>query len=380
MPEMLAVALELAAELNRVTPAGAGPAGDLSFVWDPLQRLVPFAAGWLGTLDGDHLRYTTVTSAGHDPGERDYLESGEMTEQRKRTGLLHRRWPLRLQDAPPGTVELPCWSERWWPAGYREALGVPLVTPDGRHLGILELHTDTAGQPTADARDAIGAIANSITAVLDPLNSLAGLARLVHGATAAVVVDRRGTVTPLPGMAVEPLLTGRSDVVSTAVDGLTERVRHTAFLCPVPSGGGRDRCVRVTGLAGPPGLPDDVVGLVVISPPADLFGLTLRELVVLGLVVDGYANQAIAARLSITPRTAAAHLENIRAKLRAPTRTAAAVLAMRNGLYIPYRLASTATEPLGYPAQEGVVAVHGARGVRPATALRRDRPGSDRAG
>jgi DNA-binding CsgD family transcriptional regulator len=76
----------------------------------------------------------------------------------------------------------------------------------------------------------------------------------------------------------------------------------------------------------------------VISPPGDLCALTLRELVVLGLVVEGHANQGIATRLSITARTAAAHLEHIRAKLRAPTRTAAAVLATRRGLYIPYCL------------------------------------------
>jgi DNA-binding CsgD family transcriptional regulator len=337
--ELLAVALELAAEVSRVTPSD-DPAEDLAFMWDPLKRLVPFSAGWIGTLDGDQRGYTTVTSAGHDRENRAYMESEELTELRKKFGLLQRRWPLRLRDAPPHTVELPCWSERWWPAGFRECLAIPLVTPDGRHLGVFSLHTDTAGQPTAEARDAMGAIAHTVTAALDPMNSLAGLARLVHGATAAAVVDRRGTVTLLPGMAADPLLTTCPDVVSTAVDGLTDRIRHTAFLCPVPAEEGQDRYVRVTGLACPPGTSDDLLGLVVISPPGDLHALTLRELVVLGLVIEGHANQGIAARLSITVRTAAAHLEHIRAKLRAPTRTAAAVLAMRRGLYIPYRLSN----------------------------------------
>jgi GAF domain-containing protein len=119
------------------------------------------------------------------------MASEELTEVRKKTGLLQRRWPLRLRDAPPQTAELPCWSEHWWPAGFREALGVPLLTPDGRHLGVLALHTDTASHLTAEARDAMGAVAHTITAALDPMNSLAGLARLVHGATAAVAVDRR---------------------------------------------------------------------------------------------------------------------------------------------------------------------------------------------
>jgi DNA-binding CsgD family transcriptional regulator len=144
-------------------------------------------------------------------------------------------------------------------------------------------------------------------------------------------------------MATDPLLTGCPGVVRNAVDGLNDRVRHTAFLCPVRADDGQERYVRVTGLACPPSMPGHLVGLVLISPPGNLCALTHRELVVLGLVIEGHANQGIAARLSITARTAAAHLEHIRAKLRAPSRTAAAVLAMRRGLYIPYRLIDVRT-------------------------------------
>jgi DNA-binding CsgD family transcriptional regulator len=345
--ELLAAALDLAAEINRETAASDHPAEDLAFMWDPLKRVVPYAAGWIGTLDADQRRYTTVTSVGHDRDSRAYMESEELTELTKTCGLQQRRRPMRLRDAPPHTAELPCWSEHWWPAGFREGLAVPLVTQDGRHLGVLALHTDTVTQPTAEARDVIGAIAPTLTAVLDPMNSLAGLAQLVYGATAAVVVDRRGTVAPLPGMATDPLLTRSPGVVPAAVDGLTERVRHTAFLCPVRADDGREHYVRVTGLACPPSTPDDLIGLVLISPPGDLCALTHRELVVLGLVVEGHANQDIAARLFITARTAAAHLEHIRAKLRAPTRTAAAVLATRRGLYIPYRLIDVRTGTAG---------------------------------
>ena len=339
MTALLAVALELVAKINRVTPAS----DDLAFMWDPMKRIVTFAAGWIGPLDGDQRCYTTVTSVGHDWDNRGYMESEELIELSKKVGLLQRRWPMRLQDAPPDTVELPCWSEHWWPAGFREGLAVPLVTQDGRHLGVLALHTDTVTQPTAEARDVMGAIAPMITAVLDPMNSMAGLARLVSGATAAVVVDRGGAVAALPGLATDPLFTRCPGVVPTAVDSLTDRVRHTAFLCPIRADDGRERYVRITGLACPPSAPDDLVGLVLISPPGNLCALTHRELVVLGLVIEGHANHGIAARLFITERTAAAHLEHIRAKLRAPTRTAAAVQAMRRGLYIPYRLIDVRT-------------------------------------
>jgi DNA-binding NarL/FixJ family response regulator len=43
--------------------------------------------------------------------------------------------------------------------------------------------------------------------------------------------------------------------------------------------------------------------------------LTDRELEVAELIAEGLTNQAIARRLSVAPRTAEAHVENIRRKL-----------------------------------------------------------------
>jgi pimeloyl-ACP methyl ester carboxylesterase/DNA-binding CsgD family transcriptional regulator len=48
--------------------------------------------------------------------------------------------------------------------------------------------------------------------------------------------------------------------------------------------------------------------------------LTNRELEVAGLVAEGLTNQAIARRLSVAPRTAEAHVENIRRKLEVRSR------------------------------------------------------------
>jgi len=48
--------------------------------------------------------------------------------------------------------------------------------------------------------------------------------------------------------------------------------------------------------------------------------LTDRELEVAGLVAEGLTNQAIARRLSVAPRTAEAHVENIRRKLQVHSR------------------------------------------------------------
>lgn len=61
-------------------------------------------------------------------------------------------------------------------------------------------------------------------------------------------------------------------------------------------------------------------------------GLTPREVEVLQLLVRGCSNRQIAARLSITPRTAGAHIEHIFAKADVSTRGAAAMFALRHGL------------------------------------------------
>jgi DNA-binding NarL/FixJ family response regulator len=56
---------------------------------------------------------------------------------------------------------------------------------------------------------------------------------------------------------------------------------------------------------------------------------------VLGLLVEGRTNAAIASELRISARTAVGHLEHIMLKMGAESRTAAAVRADRQGLYVP---------------------------------------------
>jgi pimeloyl-ACP methyl ester carboxylesterase/DNA-binding CsgD family transcriptional regulator len=60
--------------------------------------------------------------------------------------------------------------------------------------------------------------------------------------------------------------------------------------------------------------------------------LTGRELEVAGLVAEGLTNQAIARRLSIAPRTAEAHVENIRRKLQVHSRAQIAAWATEHRL------------------------------------------------
>jgi DNA-binding CsgD family transcriptional regulator len=332
--------LDLAVEINRVTVGTSDSTRQLAELWAPLRTVVPFEAAWIGVFDTSRHGYQTLTAVGHDAANRAYLESGGFNEQVEAFGLFRRNRPLCLRDVPVPPSETPSWAEHWWPAGYREGIGVPLVARDGRHLGIMTMYTDSPAHPSDAARDVIGTIAPMISAAIDPMNTIAGLAALVGDARAGGVVDRRGTVSRLPGMPLHPLLDQNSRIVPTALAKLTHCRTQTAFLCPDPRGG--DDYVRVTAIACPPQIPNYFVALIMISPPGDLRGLTRRELEVLGFIIDGQANQYVAHALFITERTVAAHMEHIRAKLDAPTRTVAAVRSLHLALYVPHQLADVA--------------------------------------
>ena len=166
------------------------------------------------------------------------------------------------------------------------------------------------------------------------MRSLLATARLVQGATAGVLVYRDGTTYPLDGLQDHSFLAGTPAIVAIARQNLVAGHVYRSFLWPnwrVPTSAAH---MRVTVLAATDA-PDFVLGALLITPDADCRGLTPRELQVLGLLVDGRSNQQIATRLAVAPRTVAAHIEHLLIKLNAPSRTLAAVLAEREGCYVP---------------------------------------------
>ncbi|AIJ24082.1 response regulator [Amycolatopsis methanolica] len=69
-----------------------------------------------------------------------------------------------------------------------------------------------------------------------------------------------------------------------------------------------------------------------VSPPMGLAALTARERTILALVAQGLSNRQIATKLSISERTARTHVSHVLTKLQLPSRTQAALFAIREGL------------------------------------------------
>src|SRR4051812_46305674 len=300
-----------------------------------LRRLVPFDAAWLALADPMDSSYTSLASIDLDERTLQYLSGPTMAHDIEVTHTDRGRPPLSPSDLPYPAAELPTWAECFIPAGFHEALGVALFDGGQRHVGHLALLSGSKQPPPLVMRRRLHRLTPVLARGTDPFRSLAAAARVVRGAAAGAVLCGDGATRALPGLHGDALLADGSPVVTVARSYIDDGQVFASFLWPRGGRHAPDGHVRVTVLAAPDEQSAGLLGTVVLSPVSDLRGLTPRELEVLGLLIDGCSNQQIARALVVAPRTVAAHLEHILAKLDAPTRTLAAVRAKREGLYVP---------------------------------------------
>jgi DNA-binding CsgD family transcriptional regulator len=339
MAELPQGGFEVVSEVGQIASRQSTVEQRAEAVLDTLHRLVPFQAAVIYLLDPDRREAMPVVSRGYGEAVSEYINSPANTEEIELLGLTRRRAAVRLRDLPVPAERVRGWVEYLRPAGFREGLAVGLFTPEGRHLGILGMNTDTDKHPTEAARDLIGTMAPTIAKAVDPTRSLAEMARIINPARAGILLTRAGNALPLTGLPSHQLLDVGSAVLAVAARQLPTSGGYGSFLCPDAAHDAVTSHIRITLLACPPDAPQYVIAVVLLSPPGDLLGLTDRELEILGLLVEGWSNRRIAAALYIAQRTVAAHIEHILVKLGAPTRTLAAVRALRLGLYVPFPLA-----------------------------------------
>jgi DNA-binding CsgD family transcriptional regulator len=301
---------------------------------ESLAEFVPSDATWLALADPQSNVHATVGSIGLDGPVLDYLDRPEVAREIRLAGINRALPPFSLGELPTPAEELPTWSECLIPAGFHEAMGVPLFEPGGPYLGMLTLLFSSRQPPSAAMRERMSQLSPMIARGVSPMRSLLATARLVQGATAGAVLYDDGTTYPIDGLQDHSLLASASPVVAIARKTLLAGYVYQSFMWPTRRVPACTTHMRMTVLAATEA-PDFVLGALLITPDADCRALTPRELQVLGLLVDGRSNQQIATRLGVSARTVAAHVEHLLIKLDAPSRTLAAVLAEREGCYVP---------------------------------------------
>jgi DNA-binding CsgD family transcriptional regulator len=170
-----------------------------------------------------------------------------------------------------------------------------------------------------DASDELARIAESwASAMLDAMVAQArGTVELAAGDPAAALVALREACQAWRGLgapyevARTRVLIGRACAALGDADGAALELEAA-----------RDGFARL-------GAAPDLTGL---EPGAPEHGLTARELQVLRLIATGRSNRQIATELVISERTVARHVQNIFAKLRVSSRTAASAFAYENEL------------------------------------------------
>jgi DNA-binding CsgD family transcriptional regulator len=336
LPDLPAGAAEVAAEIHWIATQPASIEDRASAIREPLRRLLPFEGYFLALLDPDRLRLVTLAVDGHTERTHAHLTGPDFYAEVELVGLASPRGPMCQRDSPVPASELTTWVEHLTPQGFREGLGLSLFGPGQRHLALLGIVTVTADHPTDQARDFVGTLGPTITRAIDPMRTLAPLARMVGDATAGIVLTRGGIPLALGGLPGHPVLQAGSPLIAAVRDQLAGGQPYASFLWPDPMAE-KPRHLRISVLAAPTEAPDHLAAIVLICATVDLHGLTPREVDVLSLLAEGWPNSRIAEKLHIAERTVAAHVGHIMTKLAAPTRTVAAVRAIRLGLYVPHQ-------------------------------------------
>jgi hypothetical protein len=326
---------ELRLEFARLAASSASVEERAAAILQRLGRILPFDAGWLALRDPERHLHVPLATTGAAAPLRDYFARPDADEEVDRLGLNGRRPPMLASEIPSPLSDIRAWADHLLPAGFREGLATGLFTAEGRHVGFLSLLSADRSRPNRADRRIVEAVTTVIADHLDRTRYIAESARIVAAATAGIVLTRAGDVLPLPGLPDDRLLAPGSPILTVAWDELACGGAYISFFALVP-GADDEQLIRVIALDfARPDL-DHLCAAMLLCPPGDLRGLTVADLRVLGLLVEGVTDiPALARTVHVTEEAVADSLERSLIALRACDLTVAAVHAVRSGLRIP---------------------------------------------
>jgi len=322
-------------ELERLAASSSTIQERAAEILEQLGRVVVFDVGWLALRDPELRRHLPLATVGDAAPLRAYFARPEADDDVESLGLNGLRPPMLASEIPGPLSEVRAWGEHLLPAGLRQGLGVGLFTSGGRHVGYLSLLCADRSHPSPEERNVVAACTTVIADGIDRTREIAETARAIQRAGAGVVLTRGGDVLPLPGLPDDRLLAAGSPILAVAADELAKGGAHTSFLVPAPDNGGA-RTIRVTALDFARPEVDNLTAAVLLGPAGDLHGLTVFDLRVLGLLIDGLTDiPALAGALHVAMRAVTESVDHNMAALGTNDLTTATLRALRSGKRIP---------------------------------------------
>jgi hypothetical protein len=300
-----------------------------------LGRILVFDAGWLAVRDPERQRHVPLATTGAAAPLRDYFDRPDADEEVDRLGLNRRRPPMLASEIPRSLSEVRAWADHLLPAGFREGVAAGLFTAHGRHVGFLSLLSADPSRPSRADRRVVAAVTAVIADDLDRTRDIAETARIVARASAGVVLTRGGNVLPLPGLPDDRLLAPGSPILTVAAEELANSGAYTSFLALTPGVDGE--LIRVHALDFAQRDLDHLSAAVLLGAPGDVHGLSVLDLRVLGLLVEGVTDiPALGRALHVGMEAVADSLGRSLTALYTSDLTAATVrAALRGGMRIP---------------------------------------------
>jgi hypothetical protein len=299
-----------------------------------LGRILVFDAGWLAVRDPEQNRHIPLAKTGAATPLHAYFARPEAEEEANRLGLNRRRPPMLASEIPGPLSDVCAWADHLLPAGFRQGVAAGLFTAGGRHIGFLTLVSADPSRPNRADRRVVAAVTAVIADDLDRTRDIAKTARIVARASAGVVLTRGGDVLPLPGLPDDRLLAPGSPILTVAAEELANSDAYTSFLALTPGVDGE--LIRVHALDFAQRDLDHLSAAVLLGAPGDVHGLSVLDLRVLGLLVEGVTDiPALGRALHVGMEAVADSLGRSLTTLCTSDLTAATVRALRGGMRIP---------------------------------------------
>lgn len=315
------------AEISRLA-LGATDPGVAGEILDRLHELVDYDAAALSAFDPIAGGHATLANRGYPAHVLSYLEGPFTEHDIGYARCLARGVPLRMCDVPYDYHASSGYLEVFGPAGYSEGMTACLRAADGRYTGMVNVSTSADDEPSDEARDALLALMPVLARFADASRGVSEVARTLDADAYAAVVC--GAVArAVPGFARSEALEDGSPLLDAAAAFASSTRTIERFLWR--DGGGGWHRVQIAAARQPRPFGRRVA--VVVERPIELpFGLTAREVAVLTQLARGATNVQIAAELVTARSTISTHVEHILAKLGCETRSAAAAIAVGEGL------------------------------------------------